>query len=381
MIVKILRTIFILLFTGNLFAATVRGTDVDGLVRTAKRLVIESHPDKTFINNINFRYCETMTNPVLPNLKVIVLDEKFEGFIDPPPKHIRYDYVGIDTVKKLERVLSPISARNVLDSLNDVTMIESLACQTQKPWLEYESLYPLVNVFRQKIFNEFVDTGDVIRINDEQEALEYAEFIITVLYQEVVLDKNTEERILIYLGENLTDSLENYFPKTTDIPEGYSVRIFAYPDMYDFHPLYLNVYEYVLKIKRNGLVLEILESDRLPLPDMKEYYSPLAGRKKLKPIIEAKFSDSLAARKCPKCPLPKFPSWAAKDKIVASFKLYVDIKSDGKIFGYPMILKTTGSKWWDNEIIRWLKEKWKWEENPSETEGTITINFDWKEKK
>lgn len=353
------------------------------LIETARQFVIETSPNKRFIDMIAFQYYGTMKTPVLPDLNLIIFKTRFKGFVFPGQRYPNYECVGVDTIKKIQRVFNPDYFDNPLDTITNVTIAESLACEKDPPYtmLNRKTQEKDYDELKLKMFNEFVDTADITKINNEREAEDYARFVLTALYQQAVLKENTDEWILLYLQENLPDSLQNYMPKAAATPEGYSVVIYGYPDMYGTHPLDLIVYKHLLRIKRNGFILELSGKDRLPVHKIKETYSPLAGKKKLKPFVEARFSDSLAVRKRLNWPLPKFPEVEAKDKVVTSLKLAVNVKTNGTIFGYPIILKTTGSEWWDCKIITLLKEKWRWEESDSETYGTITIKFDWMEKK
>jgi len=84
----------------------------------------------------------------------------------------------------------------------------------------------------------------------------------------------------------------------------------------------------------------------------------------------------LMGRKRVKVPTIPYPDWVIKQGTAASFSMQLNVDSAGNVIGKPVILSKTGYPDWDDMVVKWVAEHWKWEAiSFGETQGCIKIQF------
>ncbi|MDI6839736.1 MAG: energy transducer TonB [bacterium] len=96
---------------------------------------------------------------------------------------------------------------------------------------------------------------------------------------------------------------------------------------------------------------------------------------KPKPKTEVQISGELKDREQLEAPLPHYPDWALRRGISAFLQLQLKVGPDGKMIGMALVISTTGYPDWDNQVINWIRERWKWKELPITTSGYISFRF------
>jgi TonB family protein len=87
----------------------------------------------------------------------------------------------------------------------------------------------------------------------------------------------------------------------------------------------------------------------------------------------------LSSRKILERSIPKFPRWAKRKGVGASISLQFTVMADGKVKENVVVVRTSGSKEWDDAVIATLKT-WLFELLPQNTRlqdqtGVITFQF------
>lgn len=92
--------------------------------------------------------------------------------------------------------------------------------------------------------------------------------------------------------------------------------------------------------------------------------------------VKVEITGALADRNRIAWPLPPYPDWAQKQGLSACLSVQLKVDAEGKITGNTIVLMTTGYPDWDNGVVKWFKDHWRWEKIPSgDTQGCITIRF------
>jgi outer membrane biosynthesis protein TonB len=92
--------------------------------------------------------------------------------------------------------------------------------------------------------------------------------------------------------------------------------------------------------------------------------------------VQIEISGALADRARIAGTPPPYPVWAQQQGLAAVFSVSLKVDAEGKITGSTIVISPTGYPDWDNGVIKWLKDNWRWVKIPSgETPGCITIRF------
>ncbi|MDD2889033.1 MAG: hypothetical protein PHE49_00130 [bacterium] len=92
--------------------------------------------------------------------------------------------------------------------------------------------------------------------------------------------------------------------------------------------------------------------------------------------VQIEISGALADRARIAGGPPPYPGWAQQQGLAAVFSVSLKVDAEGKITGSTIVISPTGYPDWDNGVIKWLKDQWRWVKIPSgETPGCITIRF------
>lgn len=132
-----------------------------------------------------------------------------------------------------------------------------------------------------------------------------------------------------------------------------------------------------ISLAKKKLNIEPEKSEKQPQPfqqPSKNLQLTLAGLKKSRTFI----TGQLASRKILHKSTPKFPFWAKKQGVGATISMNFTVMEDGRVKENILVVRTSGSKEWDDAVIQALKE---WRFAPLSTKGrrdqtgVITFQF------
>lgn len=132
-----------------------------------------------------------------------------------------------------------------------------------------------------------------------------------------------------------------------------------------------------ISLAKKKLNIEPEKSEKQPQPfqqPSKNLQLTPAGRKKSRTFI----TGQLASRKILHKSTPKFPFWAKKQGVGATISMNFTVMEDGRVKENILVVRTSGSKEWDDAVIQALKE---WRFAPLSTKGrrdqtgVITFQF------
>lgn len=132
-----------------------------------------------------------------------------------------------------------------------------------------------------------------------------------------------------------------------------------------------------ISLAKKKLNIEPEKSEKQPQPfqqPSKNLQLTPAGLKKSRTFI----TGQLASRKILHKSTPKFPLWAKKQGVGATISMNFTVMEDGRVKENILVVRTSGSKEWDDAVIQALKE---WRFAPLSTKGrrdqtgVITFQF------
>lgn len=132
-----------------------------------------------------------------------------------------------------------------------------------------------------------------------------------------------------------------------------------------------------ISLAKKKLNIEPEKSEKQPQPfqqPSKNLQLTPAGRKKSRTFI----TGQLASRKILHKSTPKFPLWAKKQGVGATISMNFTVMEDGRVKENILVVRTSGSKEWDDAVKQALKE---WRFAPLSTKGrrdqtgVITFQF------